>query len=615
MNFLAPAAFLFAFTIPVVVVFYLLKRKRVVRLVSSTLLWQKFLTETQASAPFQKLRRNWLLILQILLLLLAVLALSRPYFATKARNSELRVLILDASASMQSTDETPTRFEKARKDALAWVDSLRDGDKMVVLQAAANTEVKQSETSDKSALRRAILSCAAVDSPTRLAPALKMADSLIRDRGKESNPEIHLFSDGAIPDLEEFNNRALPLVFHRVGQGGNNLGITALDVRANPDNPNQRAIYASVANYSTNVQQTDLELKLDGKLLDTRPLKIAPGEVSAQVFLAAQDHDGVFSVQSTQPDDLAVDNEASIVSLLPHPVKALLVTRGNRLLERALRAAPSVELTVAEQSTDNGAAFDFVVLDDTTPAIWPAGNILAIHVSNTNWFDQVSENDSPGIVDWKSTHPVLRYVGFDNVQIAKSLLVKTPSWAVSLVDSPQSPLILAGELGRQRILWIGFDTLDSNWPLRVSFPIFIANAVDWLNPASAQNSRLLVHAGDPFRFNLSQSTTTNAQVVLPDGTTRALTVDPKANEVVFGDTFRQGVYHLKSGTNDIVFCVDLLDSAESNIKPREELQLGKNSVVSATTVHRANMELWRTIAMCALGVLMFEWWYYHKRTV
>ena len=70
-HFLAPAAFFFAATIPVVIVFYLLKRKRVVRLVASTLLWQKFLAETQASAPFQKLRRNWLLILQIILLILA----------------------------------------------------------------------------------------------------------------------------------------------------------------------------------------------------------------------------------------------------------------------------------------------------------------------------------------------------------------------------------------------------------------------------------------------------------------------------------------------------------------------------------------------------------------
>src|SRR6266850_2207484 len=99
MSFLSPIGFAFAAAIPVVVVFYLLKRKRVVKLVSSTILWQQFLSETQASAPFQKLKKNWLLILQLLLLALVVLALTRPFFATKAQPAELRVVILDASAS------------------------------------------------------------------------------------------------------------------------------------------------------------------------------------------------------------------------------------------------------------------------------------------------------------------------------------------------------------------------------------------------------------------------------------------------------------------------------------------------------------------------------------
>src|ERR1035438_2436218 len=58
MPFLTPLAFAFAATIPVVIVFYLLKRKRVVKLVSSTLLWQKFLSQPPASAPFQRLRKN-----------------------------------------------------------------------------------------------------------------------------------------------------------------------------------------------------------------------------------------------------------------------------------------------------------------------------------------------------------------------------------------------------------------------------------------------------------------------------------------------------------------------------------------------------------------------------
>ena len=116
MHFLAPAALVFAAAIPVVIVFYLLKRKRVVRLVSSTLLWQRFLSETQASAPFQRLRKNWLLILQILLLIAAVLALSRPYFSAKMKPAQLRVVVLDASASMQATDETPS----APWDDITW---------------------------------------------------------------------------------------------------------------------------------------------------------------------------------------------------------------------------------------------------------------------------------------------------------------------------------------------------------------------------------------------------------------------------------------------------------------------------------------------------------------
>jgi hypothetical protein len=611
MKFLAPAAFAFAATIPIVIIFYLLKRKRVVKLVSSTLLWQKFLAESQASAPFQKLRKNWLLFIQILLLLIAVFALARPYFATKTKPSELRIIILDASASMQSTDESPSRFEKARADALKWVDGLRGGDQMVVLQAGAITEVRQSATSDKAALRRALQACVCSDGTTRLVPALRMAESLVRD---QRGAEVHLFSDGAVPDLTEFENKALPLIFHKVGKTGNNLGITALDVRANPENGRQRAIYASVGNFSSNSMSSDLELSLDGKLLETRPLTIAAGATAPQVFLADQSRDGIFTLRLTATDELAADNQASIVSLMPRPVKVLLVTKGNRFLEKALRAAPNVELATATDCADPASGFDFVVLDDVTPSVWPVGNLLAIHVSNTNWFESgVQRIESPAIVDWRATHPVLRYVSFENVPIAESLAVKTPSWAVSLADCPQASLILAGELGRQRIIWIGFDILQSLWPYRFHFPMFVDNAAEWLNPANARGNQLMVKAGDAFRLPLGHPEKT-AQVVLPGGVAKTLELDPTANEFVFGETFRQGIYRVKLGTNDLPFCVNLLDLDESKTQPREELQLGKYTRVTATTLHRANLELWRTIAALALAVLLFEWWFYHRRT-
>ena len=594
-----------------VVVFYLLKRKRLVKLVSSTLLWQKFLADAQANSPFQRLRHNWLLVLQLLLLALAILALSRPYFAGHTTASDLRVVILDASASMQSTDEEPTRFEKAREEALSLVKSLKDQDQMVVLLAGANTEVKQSATSSKADLRRAILDCQVSDSSTRLTEALKLAETLLRD-GNNHSPEVHLFSDGAAGDLSEFAGKQLNVIYHKVGKRCNNLGITTLDLRENPENRAERAIYTSVANFSTNEEQTDLELLFDNQRVDSRSLVLKPGETSPQVFIAAQETNGVFTVRIDAQDDLAADNQASIVSLLPAPVKVKLVSRGNRFLEKALRAA-NVELTVADQSADEAEEFDLVALDDVVPAVWPKPNLLAIHVANSNWFDDGwTTVQQPTAVDWKNTHPLLRYINLDNVQISETLGVKTPSWAVALVEAQQTPLILAGETARQKIVWIGFDTLQSTWPLRISFPMFIANAVDWLNPEAAKSSQLMVHGGEPFRYSLTQPAAT-AEVTMPDGTKRTLTPGA-AREIVFGETGKQGIYRLRVGTNEVTFCVNVLDAAESNTKPREELDFGKFNTVSATALRRSNVDMWRWIAAAGLAVLMFEWWFYHRRT-
>jgi Ca-activated chloride channel homolog len=609
MNFLAPAAFFFAATLPVVVVFYLLKRKRVVKLVPSTILWQKFLAETQASAPFQRLRHNWLLIIQLLLLLIAILALARPYFAGTTKGGRTIVTILDGSASMQSTDESPSRFEKARSQALQLVDGLHPDDKMVVLLAAGTTEVKQSPTSEKAALRRAIESARPSDSPTHLNEAMKLAETLIQNNAQA---EIHLFSDGATDSLAGFENKGLPVVFHEVGTRHMNVGIVNLDVRSNPDNPEQRAVFATILNASTNQQDVRAELVFEDKVVAVKSLNLKPKESAPQVFIAEQPRDGVFSLRLDVQDDLAVDNSASIVSLLPQPIKVLLVTPGNRFLEKALKAIATVELTKTAQLSD-ATGFDVVVLDNVTTPVLPKANLIAINVAHTNWFPAWNRIEAPPIVDWKSSHPLLRVVNFDNVQVAESFAVKTPSWALPLVEAPNTPLLLAGELNRQRMIWIGFDTLQSTWPLRISFPIFIANAIDWLNPASEKASSLSVKAGDPLRVALSE-TATSAEIILPDGGTRTRSVDANRHELLFGETQKQGVYRVKEGTNQITFCVNLLDNLETDTTPKKEIQFGAYTKVASTTKRQANLEVWRWFALTAFFILLVEWWYYHRRT-
>ena len=605
MNFLSPEALAFAVTLPVVVVFYLLKRRRVARLVSSTVLWQRFLNETQANSPFQKLRHNWLLIIQLILLALAVFALTRPYFAGKMESGRFLVVVLDVSASMQSTDVSPNRLGQAKVEIGKLIDGMYDSDEMVLILSGGVTEVRQSPTSAKPVLRSALGQAQATDSPTRLLDAIKLAQNLIRNRLKA---EVHLFSDGISSDLDTFELQDLNLVYHRVGESGDNLGIVSLEVRPHPEQANQQAIFATIGNASTNTLASDVSLFFGEELVGSRRVSVGPTNTASLVFVASQQTKGVFRMQLNSDDALAVDNTGSVLSLPRRDVKALLVTSGNVFLEKALRSVPKLDLTVAGTLTDPDPSADVVILDAVQPRAWPSGNVLAIHTQSTNWFRPSGTLEAPPIVDWKSTHALLRFVNFDNVQLAKAMNATLPTWMTPLVESPSAPMLAAGEHDGQRAVWVGFNPLDSTWPLRVSFPIFIANAMDWLSPEVGTSLR----AGESFAIRMADEEST-VTVTLPNGSEE--TTETTANgELIFANTFQQGVYRAVLGANEVTFCVNLLDASESAIGPREELQLGEYGRVEATVQLDADKEAWRWIAILCLGFLMFEWWFYHRRT-
>ena len=610
MNFLSPYAFWLAVTLPIVLVFYLLKRRRKVQVVASSMLWRKFLAETQASAPFQKLRHHWLLIFQLLILALAILAMARPYFSGNVSEGGLLVVIMDTSASMQSTDVPPTRMDAAIKEAGNLIDTLSDTDQMMILAAGRQTRVLQSATSEKNKLQRALKSIEASDTSTYLLDAFKLARTLVEG---QKLAEIHLFSDGAASDLNKFEPTDLNINYHPIGTRSDNVGIVSLDVRPNPDDETTRAIFAGVVNYSTNRADLIVELQWNDQTIEARPLELEPGSTDSQVFIAPQSENGIFSLKLNSDDDLAVDNQASVVSLLPKPARILLVTRGNRFLEKALNSISNIELAAVDQLTDASPDVDLVVLDKITPLAWPAVNTLAMHVTHTNWIESANTVESPVIVDWKAAHPLLRFVQLDDVQIAETLEVKTPNWAMSVVESTRTPLILAGEKEGQRMVWTGFDTLQSTWPLRISFPIFIANAVEWLNPMTSQASMVNVRTGDAMIATLEE-TDPNPVMLLPDGQKTSVITNPGSRQVIFADTLRQGIYRLQNGSSEVVFASNLADASESDNGPREELNLGGYSQVTRTGQKRANLEIWRWLVLAALIVLMLEWWYYHKRT-
>ncbi|HSJ53412.1 MAG TPA: BatA domain-containing protein, partial [Anaerolineae bacterium] len=104
MGFLAPAAFILALLFPVIVAMYLLKLRRTEQVVSSIYLWRRMVRDLEANAPWQRLRRNLLLLLQLLFLAALVLAIARPFSWAEGATGEALILILDTSASMAAVD-------------------------------------------------------------------------------------------------------------------------------------------------------------------------------------------------------------------------------------------------------------------------------------------------------------------------------------------------------------------------------------------------------------------------------------------------------------------------------------------------------------------------------
>src|SRR5579859_6979376 len=137
MHFITPLSLLLAAPIGgLIVAMYILKLKRKDVIVSSTFLWRQVIRDVQANAPFQKLRRNLLLLLQLIIAALIIFALARPFFLAAGLGGRNIVVIIDTSASMQATDDGSSRLDQARRKAYDQVNKLRPSDMMMIVSAS-----------------------------------------------------------------------------------------------------------------------------------------------------------------------------------------------------------------------------------------------------------------------------------------------------------------------------------------------------------------------------------------------------------------------------------------------------------------------------------------------
>lgn len=409
MTWLTPAIALLAaaIAIPALVILYFLKLRRIDVDVSSTLLWKKAIQDLQANAPFQKLRRNILLLLQMLALLAALVAIAQPQLAGESAVGTKHVIMIDRSASMAAEDEQDdaspaSRLERAKKLAIEVVDNLREpglldrtrgvgGDQAMVIVFDSSARALQSFTSDKAALKRAIESIEPSDAPTSADEAFRLAraqaprrvyrddrsgEGALHERPSGPVGTIHLFTDGRLPDVSkaELSPEDI-IVYHKVGQAETmNIGITSLRASRSIENPRLLSIFVGVQTTETSTRRVPVELQIDGRAIEIKSVdlpaatkeKVVPEKSGAAedakaevvervapatggaVFTLERPEGGVVTVEARTPesDVLPSDDRASVVAPASKALRVAVVTGGNLFIREALAGMTLAKLDV-----------------------------------------------------------------------------------------------------------------------------------------------------------------------------------------------------------------------------------------------------------------------------
>jgi hypothetical protein len=604
MSFLAPAAAFLALTIPAIVALYFLRIRRPTRIVPALHLWPNQIRDRQANVPWQRLRPSWLLFLQLLAAAVLVAAAVQPALPAGAALARHSIVLIDASASMQATDVTPSRLDVAKRQVNAIIDQLGPQDRMTVITVGPLARIVASVTGDRDTLHRAVNAVAASNGAADLSAALAMGSGLVR---AGDDARAYLFTDGIVQPLRAMTTGLpFPVEYHRVGVSGENVALTSLTVRTSAQS---RAAYLHVQNFGQQPRSVGVEWRADGHLLDLRPLTLAAGQAQDLIFPVPADATSV-TAHLSGSDIFGLDDAATAVARAPRSFRVLLVTPGNVFLEQAIRLRTDLQIDViAPAAYRASAAYALTVFDRFSPPLLPDGPFVMVDPPAGS---ALAGGQPVGIGRVRAVDagdPLLANVDLQDVHVARSQDLRNSIFGRPLISSLQTPLVLVRDEPFRQVL-VGFDLHESDLPLRIAFPILVQNLSEWLLPPSVPSHSF--HPDEPVTI-VPEAGATSVNVIRPDGSRRALA---SASIATFGDTDLTGLYTVEQVITGKVqrswFSVNLFSDPISQLKPPDRLTLPptRTSVTQAT--HPGQLEIWPWIALAALVVVTAEWLAFHR---
>ncbi len=634
MNFLSPTSLLFFGLAAPIVLLYILKLRRRREPVSTLMFWEQLFKEKQTTSLFQKLKHLLSLLLQLLFLTLLVLAIARPQFAFITKAARHVILIIDHSASMnalESSDEeqepnnaaSNSRLESAKQRALRMVEGLRFMDDMMVMSCHAKPTIHSPFTNHQKSLRQAIQSIQPTDIKTNLEPALDLAYAVAQTK---PSAEIVIFSDfQAVSEgmLAQLQNPVEEISLHpiQVGAASDNVGITQFRVRKSLVNAFDYQTLLTVVNASEEEKMCNVELYFNEDLFDVRPYTLAPGESKSEIFSNFTFEGGQLKAVLDVADALHTDNVAYAALPKREHIPVLLVTEENPFLEKALSVDENLNLSVTtpEDYDADTTGYHVVIFDRFCPPTLGDGNYMIIHPPKsspapTGW--KIGDSlETPIITDWERTHPILRHVHLENVQIGVAYHVTPPATAEVLARSFEDPVLFVNVTRNRKIVFAAIDILQSDLPLRIAFPVIIANTIQWFQESSGIEEYHL-YTGEVLTWKIDgDGTDAPATATITGPGDQTWETAPERGEILFDQTEIAGFYTLKIGDNEKMWAVNLSDESESHIGADDTVEDLLTADVTLSSSSLLRYPPWVYLVFLSAVLSVVEWFLYQRRRI
>lgn len=593
MSFLNIWPLVFLITIPFLILLYILKEKSDDLVVSSSIFWEEIYKTLEVNSPFEKLKKNIMLLLQILITLLIILALMNPFFKFMGKEYSELIIVIDTSASMLGISEDKTCIDRGKDIAKEYVDSSSNGTKISIITANKETKTLVADSGNKALVKEKIDSITESFNPGDLNSSLRLIESMTKDL---KNYKVLFITDKEI-DIGELNGQVIYL--------DKNKSNISIDNIAHKKENGKVSIISTITNRGNVDYSGDFYLYKENNLLEATSLELKKGEETTLNFNIEDTDISYLKGEISGKDAILEDNTFYHVMKNNDNKKILLVSDKNVFLEKALSVVSQTEVIKTNDITNISEKdnYDLYIFDGMLRENIPEhGNILIVNPSENNLFAVLGEEDGgEASVVGEDIPKYLQDMIFTASKIKK---VQVPTWAKSLVNVGDSSILFLGKHNNQKIAVANFDFHNTDLPLKAEFPMLINYICEELVENNIVNSNYI--GGEDIKINGSSA---YDELIITSPSGRVCTIE---NNSILNENLELGVYSIEDSNNSLseMFSINFPSAEEGNIIDdtieNVEARLNENSSI------KGRLDITPYIISVIITLIITEWILYNK---